>query len=139
MQADSLPSQTKAQIEQLEALAVQAFRDQDMSVIDGLHDDLCVGVGLLGAEYSKAEFMSAFAALTVESINVVSTKTVLENGFAVVLSNWDVNLTFGPAVIDGRARVTRTWVKRGNTWKIISFHFSDARLAKKWEQLRLPK
>jgi hypothetical protein len=94
-------------------------------------------VGILGSQYEKDAFIDAFKnSLTVRSLDLVSTRVVIEDSFAVVLSNWDVDIAFGHSVIDGRVRVTRTWVKRNSDWKILSFHFSDARLARTWEKLR---
>lgn len=137
MQSGILPSQVSGHIETLERKAVDAFRDHDFRLMEEMHDPQCIGVGILGAQYTKTEFIAAFRdKLNVRAIDLVSTKIVLENSFAVVLSNWDVNIEFGHAMIAGRVRVTRTWVKRASEWKIISFHFSDARLATTWEKLK---
>jgi hypothetical protein len=137
MQSSPLPSQTYVLLEQLENRAVQAFRDHDFQLMEELHDERCLGVGILGSQYVKTEFIKAFkASLNVHSLALLSTDIVVEEAFGVVLSNWDVNISFGPSVIQGRVRVTRTWVKRPEGWKIISFHFSDARLATTWEKIK---
>lgn len=140
MQSDSLPSQTHSLIERLGNESVQAFRDHDFKTMDDLHDTHCMGVGILGAQYAKSAFIKAFKeSLRVHSLDVVSTRIVVEDSFAVVLSNWDVNISVGPSVIEGRVRVTRTWVKRPHGWKVICFHLSDARLATAWEKLKSGK
>jgi hypothetical protein len=115
---------------------LMAFRARDVSEIETLVDDRCIGVGVTGTEYTKADFIrDHYGKIFVNSFDVIAIKVVEEESFAVVLADWEVDLVVDKSILQGRVRATRTWAKRRDGWKMISFHIADARLVTAWEQV----
>ena len=120
----------------LEERLLEAFKNRNLDQISELIDDRCMGVGIHGKEYSKADFLEElYNSVNVSAFEVKSMKVIEEDGFAVILANWEVDMKLGNAIIRGRIRATRTWIRRPDGWKMISFHLTDARLASAWEDL----
>lgn len=139
MSIDLLPvSRTSVPIfEVLEERVLEAFKSKNLAEISELVDERCIGIGILGTEYTKSDFLNnLYAVSTLSSYEIVSIKVVEEDGFAVVLTNWDGDMKVNDTAIKGRMRVTRTWVRHDKGWKMISFHITDARLVSAWENLR---
>jgi hypothetical protein len=138
MELDRLPLSTvkEAVFEALERRLLRAFESRDLSELERLVDDRCIGVGILGTQYSKADFIrDHYGKVCLKSFAVVSMRVVEEPTYAVVQADWEVDMTVDKSVFKGRVRATRTWVKRNPGWKMIGFHVSDARLATVWEQV----
>ena len=122
--------------ESFERRLLNAFLTRDVSDIEELVDERCIGVGVTRVEYTKTDFIrDHYGKVFVKSFDIVSIKVIEEDSFAIVLADWDVDLTVDKTIVQGRVRATRTWAKRPDGWKLVCFHISDARLATAWEQV----
>ncbi len=134
---DSLPvhlpnKKLRTDILTLEVVLMQAFADGDQTVLASLIDEECVGFGVFGDLYSRTRLVSDRRCFALSASTLLSLETKLYGEVAVTLSEWNVNLETEGAFIHGPVRISRVWNLRGNCWKLVAFHVSDARLGKKW-------
>ena len=120
----------------LENSVMDGLNRADAKLIDSLLDSKFVGVGLMGITYTREEFLKHITTtIVIRQMSIRSIRAIEETGFAVVVSDWTVDLTSKSSIVIGSVRVSRVWVQRGSEWKILSFHTSDARMGESWEAM----
>lgn len=123
--------------EKLEQAVLDASRSNDPVDMGAYLDEKFIGVGVIGGIFNKTEFLARVGSITVvHDSEIIKTRVVSEGDFAVVIADWRVKMHHDSSILDGLIRVSRTWVRRPNGWKILNFHVSDARMGAKWADIQ---
>lgn len=123
--------------EKFEQAVLEASRSNDPVDMAAYLDEKFVGVGVIGSVFDKAEFLARVGSNTVvHDSEIIKVRVINEGDFAVVIADWKVKMNHDSSILDGLIRVSRTWVRRPNGWKILNFHISDARMGAKWVDIQ---
>ncbi|RYZ92250.1 MAG: nuclear transport factor 2 family protein [Proteobacteria bacterium] len=135
---ETLPSSvhsTSRTIRYHEEVFLGALRMQDHDGVAEMLDSKFRAVGIFGTVYDKKEYLhqaivrTEFRSIQLRHINVIE-----ETGFAFSISEVEADVTLNSAVIKGLFRVTRAWVQRAASWKMLSLHITDSRLGESWDK-----
>ena len=81
------------------------------------------GIGVFGAVYDKFNFVNESVRKTqFRNVQLRKIAIVEEAGFSLSVTDVEVDVTLDSTIIIGMLRISRTWVQRGQSWKMLSFH-----------------
>ncbi|RYZ73554.1 MAG: nuclear transport factor 2 family protein [Proteobacteria bacterium] len=121
-------------VRELEESFLSALEKRDEDLVASFLDVRFRGVGVFGTVYDKGEFLSeSFRKTEFRRVQLSSVRVTEEMGFANSITEVEVDVTLASSVIKGKLVITRTWVARGENWKMLSFHLTDSRLGQSWK------
>ncbi|RYZ76296.1 MAG: nuclear transport factor 2 family protein [Proteobacteria bacterium] len=116
-----------------EAFLKALLERDEAKIIDMLDVRFC-GIGVYGALYNRSEFIQeSFRKTSFRDVRLHSIRVTDEGNFANSITEVKVDVTLGHSIINGALVISRTWVQRGDTWKMLSFHLTDSRLGSAWK------
>lgn len=110
---------------------------QDHAGILEMLDSKFKGIGIFGTVYDKFSFVNDSVRKTqFRNVQLRKIGIVEEAGFSLSVTDVEVDVTLDSTIISGMLRISRTWVQRGSSWKMLSFHLTDTRLGRAWDKTK---
>lgn len=119
----------------LESVLKTALMSKDMNLLESLLDDRFRAVGMTALVHSKEQMITEVRErASYRHMEIVDISVIEEDGFAVVMTDWNLNVTYQRIHFDGLLRVSKVWIKRPKGWKILSYQVADARKSEAWRE-----
>lgn len=112
----------------LEQSFLESMRQRDSVTLEGLiaNDFMLAGLNVSGNQPDKERFINwVLNELRIRSYNVENTLVRVHPATAIVMVNYKRQASLAGFASDGDFVVTNVWVKRGQTWQIMSHHVSQ--------------